>query len=411
MTEGRVIPNDIKPRCTIIGVIGEIIINVRMSPMRKKAHQLLKWVIALKFIFLSKAIIAGIIIVPNDYLAIQTAIDSAQVGDTVFVKNGDYTEILSIRYPITLIGQDIDSTRIFLHEAFEPTPVLSIESDSGVSVKNIIFDGRTCIYECLGGNHYPGGDAISINNSSYVLLDSIIASGGNGDSEVEESGRNGGHGINILNSTNVAICNSTINGGDGGMGIGRGSAPLSSGRGGNGVKLWSSTNIFIQHLVIHGGNGLPDGGYGFRPSWAGNGISAYWYSSVSVSETELYGGISDDYYKGRPYNIDETSEINFFTDIKKKEMLIPKKNPTLHQNYPNPFNPSTTIKYALQKSGNILLKIYNLSGQELEILANRYQTTGEYEITWQSKGLPSGIYFYRLQFGEFSETKKLILQK
>ena len=84
---------------------------------------------------------------------------------------------------------------------------------------------------------------------------------------------------------------------------------------------------------------------------------------------------------------------------------------SLSQNYPNPFNPSTTIKYNLNQSGKVTLKIYNLSGQELETLINEFQVAGEKEVTWQPKGLPGGIYYYRLQAGDFSETKKLILQK
>ncbi len=83
----------------------------------------------------------------------------------------------------------------------------------------------------------------------------------------------------------------------------------------------------------------------------------------------------------------------------------------LRQNYPNPFNASTTINYSLQKPGDVVLKIYNLAGQEVEILANGFQTAGEHEITWQPQGLQSGIYFCRIKAGEFSETRKLILQK
>ena len=84
---------------------------------------------------------------------------------------------------------------------------------------------------------------------------------------------------------------------------------------------------------------------------------------------------------------------------------------TLFQNHPNPFNPSTTIKFILQKSSDVILKIYNLSGQEIEILVNEFRTAGKYEILWKPKNLPSGMYFYRLQAGEYTETKKLILQR
>jgi hypothetical protein len=83
----------------------------------------------------------------------------------------------------------------------------------------------------------------------------------------------------------------------------------------------------------------------------------------------------------------------------------------LYQNYPNPFNPSTTIKYYLYKSSNVQLSIYNLSGQKIEILVDEFQTSGEHKIYWQPKGLSSGIYFYKYQADEFTETKKLILLK
>lgn len=82
-------------------------------------------------------------------------------------------------------------------------------------------------------------------------------------------------------------------------------------------------------------------------------------------------------------------------------------------------NPSTMIKYQLAKSSHIVLTIYNLAGQELATLVNEFQAAGEYGITWQPKGLPSGLYFYRIQTKDpsasagqlFSETKKLITQK
>lgn len=83
----------------------------------------------------------------------------------------------------------------------------------------------------------------------------------------------------------------------------------------------------------------------------------------------------------------------------------------LLQNYPNPFNPLTQIKYTLPKAGHITLRIYNIAGQEIETLINTFQTAGEHQVKWMVKGLSSGIYFYRLQAGDYSETKKLILQR
>ena len=83
----------------------------------------------------------------------------------------------------------------------------------------------------------------------------------------------------------------------------------------------------------------------------------------------------------------------------------------LKQNYPNPFNPTTTIKYSLKNSSHVLLTIYDLNGKVIETLVNRYQIAGKHAIVWQPNGLASGLYFYRLRAGEFSQTKKIILIK
>ena len=99
------------------------------------------------------------------------------------------------------------------------------------------------------------------------------------------------------------------------------------------------------------------------------------------------------------------------TNIEKDDIQFIPKDFKLYQNYPNPFNPSTTIKYSLNKSGIVMLKVNNLVGQEIETLVNEFQRAGEYEITWQANGLPSGLYFYTIQTKEFSQTCKLILQK
>jgi hypothetical protein len=83
---------------------------------------------------------------------------------------------------------------------------------------------------------------------------------------------------------------------------------------------------------------------------------------------------------------------------------------SLGQNYPNPFNPTTTIRYDLPKSANINLKIFNTLGQEITSLVNEHKEAGYYQATWNAN-VPSGIYFYRLQAGEYVETKKMILLK
>jgi penicillin V acylase-like amidase (Ntn superfamily) len=73
--------------------------------------------------------------------------------------------------------------------------------------------------------------------------------------------------------------------------------------------------------------------------------------------------------------------------------------------------PLTTIRYDLPSSGFVILRIYNLAGRQIETLVNENQAVGAHEITWRAEGLPSGVYFYILKSGEYTETKKLILQK
>ncbi len=88
----------------------------------------------------------------------------------------------------------------------------------------------------------------------------------------------------------------------------------------------------------------------------------------------------------------------------------------LLQNYPNPFNPSTTIRYAIPVEGPVTLKVYNLAGQEVATLVNDRKTIGMHEVQFsavnkEGGALASGVYFYRLQAGEFSDVKKFLVLK
>jgi len=92
---------------------------------------------------------------------------------------------------------------------------------------------------------------------------------------------------------------------------------------------------------------------------------------------------------------------------------------TLSQNFPNPFNPTTTIKYSIAPpnlpEGEVLqhvtLKVYDVLGREVATLVNEEKLPGNYEIKFDGNNLSSGVYFYRLQAGSFSDSKKFILLK
>jgi hypothetical protein len=92
---------------------------------------------------------------------------------------------------------------------------------------------------------------------------------------------------------------------------------------------------------------------------------------------------------------------------------------SLEQNYPNPFNPSTKIKFTIpsviasetKQSQLVTLKVYDILGNEIATLVNEEKSAGSYEVEFNASNLPSGIYFYQLKAGQYSETKKMILLK
>ena len=84
---------------------------------------------------------------------------------------------------------------------------------------------------------------------------------------------------------------------------------------------------------------------------------------------------------------------------------------SLSQNFPNPFNPETTISFSLPQRERVIIKIYNLLGEEMFEFINEEFDAGNYSFKLQSDGLPSGIYLYRMNAGEFTRSRKFILLK
>ncbi|MCX7798079.1 MAG: T9SS type A sorting domain-containing protein [Melioribacter sp.] len=83
----------------------------------------------------------------------------------------------------------------------------------------------------------------------------------------------------------------------------------------------------------------------------------------------------------------------------------------LSQNYPNPFNPVTTIEYSIPQKEKVKLAVYNILGKLVSILIDDYQNAGSYKIKFYASNLSSGIYFYRIIAGIFTQTKQMLLLK
>lgn len=87
---------------------------------------------------------------------------------------------------------------------------------------------------------------------------------------------------------------------------------------------------------------------------------------------------------------------------------IPKEY-KMFNNYPNPFNPATKVRFDLPKSSEVKITVFDVTGKEAAVLVNETLQAGSYQTEWNAAAFPSGVYFYRIQAGDFSETKRMIL--
>ncbi len=124
-----------------------------------------------------------------------------------------------------------------------------------------------------------------------------------------------------------------------------------------------------------------------------------------------------DAFTGAVYNpqwgygkVDAQAVVQSVLSVQRESEIVPAKF-VLHQNYPNPFNPETKIKFSIAQRSAVTLKIYSILGDEVTTIVDDQLESGDYSAPFNAKDLASGIYFYTLTAGSFSETKKLIFMK
>ena len=100
--------------------------------------------------------------------------------------------------------------------------------------------------------------------------------------------------------------------------------------------------------------------------------------------------------------------VTLATNIEQNQIPIINK---LYQNYPNPFNPTTKINYSIPRRSLVTLKVYNILGNEVATLVNEEKAAGNYKVVFDGSYLSSGTFFYKIQSGSFTDTKKFILLK
>jgi hypothetical protein len=134
--------------------------------------------------------------------------------------------------------------------------------------------------------------------------------------------------------------------------------------------------------------------------------------STTISNSYSYSdklNITGNYYY-RLKQVDNDGSFNYSNQV---EVNVTSQviSFNLDQNYPNPFNPSTTITYSLPFASNVKLSVYNAIGQQVKIVENVYKNAGSYKVTLNANDLNSGIYFYKIEAGQFSQVRKMILVK
>lgn len=166
-------------------------------------------------------------------------------------------------------------------------------------------------------------------------------------------------------------------------------------------------NTLTYSATLSNGNPLP-GWLSFDPS------TKLFYGTPTIIGNTLIKVIATDTANAKAYCTFNLKIENPVTDVNDDRQSL--NNFQLYQNYPNPFNPSTTIRYSIpldikQETKNVILKIYDVLGNEIETLVNADKSAGNYEVEFDASNISSGIYFYVLKTNTYCDQKKMIVLK
>ena len=170
---------------------------------------------------------------------------------------------------------------------------------------------------------------------------------------------------------------------------------------------WTSENVISVKIELSINNGASWST--ITDSTASTGIYS-WLVNASQTSNQALIRISDLTNGNILDQSDDVFTIDIAPAVDEEFSGIPDSYKLL-QNYPNPFNPSTTIYYGLPVEASVKITIYDVLGNEVMVYSEKKQEAGYHRVEFDATVLPSGIYFYRLQAGNFAETKKMVLMK
>ncbi len=258
------------------------------------------------------------------------------------------------------------------------------------------------------------------SGSYFATSGTTIYGGGGGVCHITENGTTwiadtNGLPVNGANVSALAIHDSTVFAGNGGYGIytlsihGSTWKPANTGLPQNypSVVRMVTAGKYVFALLITGMYYTSNDG----ATW--NSVTSAFLDdgayTLIADSTNIYAGLFGSVATEGVYYHPISALITSVSNDGKK---VPSRF-SLSQNYPNPFNPTTTITYDIPAGtyGHTSLRVYNILGREVATLVNETKAAGTYHVTFDASKLPSGIYFYRLQSGSFTQTKKLVVLK
>lgn len=361
--------------------------------------------------------------VPGNYLHLRITLNDGAGGTTgaTYLTIGDSVKVLNF-------GTDVD-----------PAQCTGIYGRSSAAGKDFVF-----LYDNISGTGRPISGSIAEDDglnlsavTSYALffrdsVDNIAGAWGtiipnqlaNGVRRIERRlFANGSlHPVVAINNNGVwPVGGSTVNptGGLSAIRIDSTDAPIP-------VQFVSfNASVTNSGIAIQWSTATETNNLGFeieRTSPINNNALTGWekigfiQGSGNSTNTNLYSFIDEKPISGkniyRLKQIDFDGSFSYSIEIEVENNLV--MNFELEQNYPNPFNPKTNIKYQIAEDNFVTLKLYDFLGREVVTLVNEYQTAGKYNIELNlinNNNLASGVYYYKLAAGNFSDTKKLILMK
>ncbi len=139
-------------------------------------------------------------------------------------------------------------------------------------------------------------------------------------------------------------------------------------------------------------------------------------TSEYLGNLEIPGFAAEIFFNNKFWSYDESNNtINIYNlisvGVEENNLLNTVEDYSLSQNYPNPFNPSTMINFEIPKQSNVILKVYDVLGNEVSALVDEEKSAGSYQVNFDASALSNGVYFYHLQAGDFVQTRKMILLK